>query len=188
MLYYHASPTAGITLLEPRVSNHGTPLVYVSQKRENVLVYLSNAVEKFCRENNIAHSGPYYKWASYGFTKEGLLQLDEYWPGALQETYAGISGYIYTLEHCAALQPMADIPHAFCSAQPLAAAGCEFVPDALEALLCAEQDGLIRIRRYEELGENTLRWLARVIPQDHENNRSHPEYQAFLKSKFPRLL
>ena len=25
MLYYHASPTPGIEILEPRVSNHGTP-------------------------------------------------------------------------------------------------------------------------------------------------------------------
>ena len=49
MLCYHASPIADITTLEPRISNHGSPLVYVSQKRENVLVYLSNAVEKFCR-------------------------------------------------------------------------------------------------------------------------------------------
>ena len=49
-MYYHASKTAGLVCLEPRVSNHGIPLVYLSSKRENVLVYLSNAVEKFCRE------------------------------------------------------------------------------------------------------------------------------------------
>ncbi len=187
MLYYHASATAGIAVLEPRVSNHGTPLVYVSQNRENVLVYLSNAVEKFCRENGITHSGPYYKWASYGFDKEGVLQIDEYWPNALQETYAGVSGYIYTLRHTDALQPMKDIPHAFCSAQPLPVAGCEYVPDALEALLDAEREGLIRVRRYGELGENTLRWLAHGIPQEYENNSAHPEYRAFLKAKFPHL-
>lgn len=48
--YYHGSQVPGLTVLEPRVSNHGTPLVYASSKRENVLVYLSNAVEKHCRE------------------------------------------------------------------------------------------------------------------------------------------
>ena len=43
-MYYHASPFGGITQLKPHVSNHGIPLVYFSKKRENVLVYLSNAV------------------------------------------------------------------------------------------------------------------------------------------------
>ena len=50
MILYHASQTKGLTVLEPRVSNHGVPRVYFSEKRENVLVYLSNAIEKFCRE------------------------------------------------------------------------------------------------------------------------------------------
>lgn len=44
-MLYHASPTGGLTVLTPHVSNHGHPLVYFSNKRENVLVYLSNAVE-----------------------------------------------------------------------------------------------------------------------------------------------
>ena len=50
----------------------------MSQKRENTLVYLSNAVEKFCIENNIPHSDKIHKWASYGFSSEGLLVLEEY--------------------------------------------------------------------------------------------------------------
>ena len=41
-MLYHASPTGGLTVLTPHVSNHGHPLVYFSKKRENVLVYLSN--------------------------------------------------------------------------------------------------------------------------------------------------
>ena len=48
-MYYHASSVPGIEVLEPRISNHGIPLIYFSKKRENVLVYLSNAVEKYCR-------------------------------------------------------------------------------------------------------------------------------------------
>lgn len=48
-MYYHASRTGNIKKLEPRISNHGIPLVYFSTKPENTLVYLSNAVEKFCK-------------------------------------------------------------------------------------------------------------------------------------------
>ncbi len=41
-MFFHASQVANITELEPRISNHGVPLIYFSRKRENVLVYLSN--------------------------------------------------------------------------------------------------------------------------------------------------
>ena len=44
-MFYHASPTGGITRLEPRISNHGIPLVYFSRKRENVLVYRKRSIK-----------------------------------------------------------------------------------------------------------------------------------------------
>ena len=37
-MLYHASQTPGIQTLEPRISNDGTPRIYFSDKRENVLV------------------------------------------------------------------------------------------------------------------------------------------------------
>jgi len=75
-MYYHASKTSGIITLKPHVSNHGASLIYLSTKRENVLVYLSNAVEKHCKQVGFEHNGAYRKWASYGFTKDGILLLE----------------------------------------------------------------------------------------------------------------
>ena len=71
-MYYHSSPTAGIEWLEPRVSNHGVPLIYFSKKRENVLVYLSNAVEKYCKDTGFKYEGQWHKWGPYGFNKDGI--------------------------------------------------------------------------------------------------------------------
>ena len=90
-LLYHASPVKGITRLEPHVSNHGKALVYLSDRRENVLVYLSNAVEKHCRENGFVWNGSWHKWASYGFAKDGRLLLEEYYPNATMDTYKGVT-------------------------------------------------------------------------------------------------
>lgn len=78
MAFYHASQVKGITELEPRISNHDIPLVYFSDKRENVLVYLSNAVEKVCKEAGFSYTGSWYKWGAYGFEKDGRLRLEEY--------------------------------------------------------------------------------------------------------------
>lgn len=94
-MYFHASQVPDIKVLEPRISNHNTPLIYFSTKRENVLVYLSNAVEKHCKNTGFVHNGKWHKWASYGFDDDGILVFDEYYKGALEDTYSGVTGYIY---------------------------------------------------------------------------------------------
>ena len=43
-----------------------------SKKRENVLVYLSNAIQKYCIEQGFEYSGIWQKWAYYGFDKDGI--------------------------------------------------------------------------------------------------------------------
>ena len=70
-MYYHASPIKGIKVLEPRISNHNIPLVYFSTKRENTFVYLSNAVEKLCKEKGFIYEGVWSKWGPYGFDSQG---------------------------------------------------------------------------------------------------------------------
>lgn len=186
-MYYHASPVKGINILEPRISNHGTPRVYLSDKRENTLVYLSNAVEKYCKETDFACKGPWPKWGSYGF-RDGLLCLDEYYPSALEDTYKGVPGYIYSVETTPGLQPMSDIPDAFFTEEPLPVSCCEYVPDALEAILAAEAQELIIIRRYEELPESMLQWIERSIKREYEDENSSPTYRHFLMGKFPEII
>ena len=109
-MFYHASQTKDIKTLEPRVSNHNRPLIYFSSKRENVLVYLSNAVEKYCKEHGFTHNGPYSKWGPYGFDNDGIIRIEEYYPNALIDTYKGVSGYIYKINDLPNGKPMNDIP------------------------------------------------------------------------------
>jgi len=187
MMLFHATPTGGIDFLEPRLSTHGRPLVYFSDRRENVLVYLYNPVEKFCREAGFPAQPSYYKFASYGFTKEGVLHLDEYWPNATEETYRGAAGYIYTVEETEDLSPLSDIPHAFLSEKPVKTASCEFVPDAFDALRQAEAEGKIILKSYEENSAEMLQWIENGIRQEYAKTEEFPYYRAFLKAKFSFL-
>ena len=182
-MYYHASPTAGIRVLEPRASNHGVPLVYFSQKRENVLVYLSNAVEKFCRDTGYAHTGKWTKWGLYGF-QGGILRLGEYYPNALEETYKGVSGYIYHAESIVEADMEIEIPHAAASPAPVPVDGAEFIPDAYEAILDAANKGLITIVRYENQSKVMLAWIRKTIQEQYDGAESQPEYRYFLQNKF----
>lgn len=77
-MYYHASQVGGLSILRPRISNHGVPYSIYQRKEKNVLVYLSNAIENYCKETGFAHDGNYEKWGPYGFDKEGKLYIEEY--------------------------------------------------------------------------------------------------------------
>lgn len=187
-MYYHASPIEGIIQLEPRVSDHHIPLVYFSTKRENTLVYLSNAIQRYCRETGFVYDGIWKKWGPYGFTKDGILQLQEYYPNALEKTYKGVSGYIYSAESITDSGFEIKIPNAASSNAPVTVVGAEFVPDAYGAILEAEEKRLIEILRYEEMPEKMKDWVRKTIQQEYEENADHPEYRHFLKGTFSDIL
>lgn len=188
-MYFHASQTEGITVLEPRISNHNIPLIYFSSKRENVLVYLSNAVEKYCREKHFPYNGVWSKWGPYGFDSDGILRYEEYYPNALEETYDGVNGYIYSCEEIEAERQFElNIPYAFVTGRETEAAHCEYVENALEEILKAEKHGLIRIVRYNDFIKKREEWLKKIIQTEYNKAFNHPEYQFFLKEKFAAYL
>lgn len=187
-MYYHASSTGGITELEPRISNHKMPLIYFSKKRENVLVYLSNAVEKYCKETNFPHDGIWQKWASYGFDKDGTQRIEEYYPNALELTYKGVSGYIYTVERIDEFDFELQIPDAAATSAPVSVLEVEYVPDAYLSILDAERKGLVRILRYEDMTQKHRAWLKETIKKEYDESADHPEYRHFLRGNFPDLI
>lgn len=187
-MYYHASPIPGITQLEPRISNHGIPLVYFSRKRENVLVYLSNAVEKYCRETGFSYEGRWQKWGPYGFAADGRQRLEEYYPNALVSTYKGVSGYIYSAEEITDSGFAVQIPHGATSSVPVRVSHVEYVPDAYEAILQAEREGLITILRYEQMSPKMRAWNEKTIREEYATAADHPEYRHFLRGNFPDII
>ena len=188
VIYYHASQTKGISFLEPRVSNHNIPLIYFSKKRENVLVYLSNAIEKYCKEEGFEYDGNYEKWGPYGFNKDGKLVIEEYYPNALESTYKNVSGYIYQAENVADSGFEINIPDAVTSSEPVKVNNVEYVEDAYEELMKAEKAGLITIIRYDEMTAKKKEWLINTIKEEYKNASNHPEYRFFLKGKFAFII
>ncbi|MGI5893997.1 MAG: hypothetical protein ACOX6P_05315 [Candidatus Merdivicinus sp.] len=186
-VFYHASPVPNLTELTPHISNHGKPLVYLADRRESVLVYLSNPVERHCKCTGFSHTGPFYKFASYGFSPEGKPVLEEYYPDAFPDTFAGVPGWIYTAESEDCI-PLEGIPGAFTCETPIKITGQEWIPDAYEAILRAEQEGLILLNRYTEHSPKKLQWIEKMARQELQKSVAYPEYQDFLKAKFPQFV
>lgn len=187
-MFYHASTVKCIKTLEPRISNHGIPLIYFSEKRENVLVYLSNAVEKFCKETGFNYSGVWHKWASYGFDKDGILNLEEYYPSALIDTYRGVSGYIYSAESVENSWDTINVPFTITSREPVKVKACEYIKDAYEEILKVEAEKLIKITRFDDLSKAKRKWITDIIIKEYEISADHPEYRHFIENKFGIML
>lgn len=183
-MFYHASPTANLKILKPRVSNHDVSQIYLSSKRENVLVYLSNAIEKFCLETGFQHEGTYYKWGPYGFDKNGIQVLEEYYPNAFIDTYRGVRGFIYRIKETAGLSRLREIPFVYTSRDNLDILSSEPVEDAYDELLKAERDHKIILIRFQEQTKENLEWIERTIKKEYQGAINHPEYRYFIKSKF----
>ncbi len=187
-MYYHASQTKGIKELVPHISSHNKPLIYFSEKRENVLVYLSNAIEKFCKENSFKCVGAWNKWASYGFDSNGIQIIQEYYPNALEETYKGVSGYIYCVQDIKNITKQGDIPFAYIASDNVKVDNEETIKDAYEAILEEEKKGTIKIVRYEEFIKTKKDWLYKMINKEYLNPDITPDYKFFLENKFKDIL
>ena len=187
-MFYHASQTKEIKILEPRESNHGIPLIYFSDKRENILVYLSNAVEKYCRETEFNYSGKWSKWGPYGFDTLGRQQIEEYYKDALIDTYKGVSGYIYSTDFIEQASLKIEIPNAFVTDKNTKVKECEYVSDAYEEILKAEQEGLVTVVRYDEFISKRKNWLEEIVNSEYRDSEEHPEYRHFLKGKFGEFI
>lgn len=149
MAYYHCSPTAGLTVLEPRKpkSFEKAARVYMTTLLPMALMY---AVRNF--------------EYSYGYTREGQIYFDEYFPNALEVLYRGQSASLYV---CAPqTTETTPIPHEAVSEAAVPVIGETFIPDACEALLEQERLGNLIIHRYDTLSDGMLDWIKREAAEE----------------------
>lgn len=142
MAYYHCSPTAGLSVLEPRKpkSNEKPPRVYMTTLLPMALMYSVRNYEY-----------------SYGYTKEGQIYFDEYFPNALEILYRGKSASLYLCDPGST--DTTKIPNEVISENAVPVVREIFIPDACEALLEQERLGALVIHRYHELSEGMLNWI-----------------------------
>ena len=187
-MYFHASSVEGLAQLIPQHSNHYVPLVYFSKKRENVLVYLSNAIKKYCIETGYSYSGKWTPWGPYGFNDDGKLRLEEYYPNAIEKTYKGVSGYIYGVDSISNPGIQIEIPDVITSCSPVDICYVEYIEDAYEEILKAEKEALITILRYANASEKMRNWIVTTIQREYKESENLPDYRHFLRGNFKNIV
>lgn len=145
MAYYHCSPVAGLRVLEPR-----TPASFA--KPRGVYLTTSEPMALMYGVRNFEYS--------YGYTKDGRIYYDEYFPNALRLLYKGQSASLYL---CApGCVHTTAIPNEAVCDTPVAIVRETHIPDVYEALLEQEARGALIIHRYETLPPEMLDWVRRT--------------------------
>ncbi len=145
MNYFHCSPTTGLTVLEPR-----KPESFEKPARVYLTTLLPMALMYTVRN---------YEY-TYGYTKEGQIYFDEYFPNALEILYRGKSASLYLCDPEGT--ESTRIPNEAISEKAVPIVSETYIPDACEALLEQERLGTLVIRRYHELSDGMLKWICKV--------------------------
>ena len=145
MDYYHCSPTAALTVLQPR-----KPAFSEKPARVYMTTLLPMALMYGVRN---------YEY-TYGYTKEGQIYLDEYFPNALEVLYRGKGASLYWCDPVHIEQ--ARIPNEVVSDVEVPVIREMVIPDVYDALLEQEKLGTLVIHRYEELSPKMLDWIRKV--------------------------
>ena len=145
MSFYHCSPTAGLKMLQPgKPKSFDKPAaVYMTTLLPMALMY---AIQN-------------YEY-TYGYTRDGQIYLDEYFPNALEIIYRGKQASLYLCEPDNT--ESTQIPNEAVAYQPVPVMKEIWIPDACEALLEQERLGNLVIRRYENLPEGAYSWIRKT--------------------------
>lgn len=149
MTYYHCSPTRGLKMLEPGVPrSFDKPAgVYLTTLLPMALMYGVRNFEY-----------------TYGYTREGQIYYEEYFPDALETLYRGKSASLYI---CAPKEVTATaIPNEAVSPEAVAVLKEIVIADVCEALLEQERLGTLVIRRYHELTPKMLEWIRQAEAEE----------------------
>lgn len=145
MEFYHCSPTAGLAVLEPR-----KPEAFSKPRSVYMTTLLPMALMYGIRN---------YEY-SYGYTKEGQIYFDEYFPNALEILYRGKCASLYLCDPVST--STTKIPNEAISDEAVPVIRETYIPDVCEALLEQERLGTLVINRYQELSQRKLDWIRRV--------------------------
>ena len=181
MKLYHGSNVKDINKLNPVLSNHGKPLVYLTDNYTLAILYAHNPIKR---------PGGFF---TYRFDSNGKLHYDEYFENQLEKMYSGVSGYVYTidanLEDYVKLDKMYWV---YTTENNVETNAVEYIEDIYLKILECENQGDIVINRYCNMDEKTKQKWKDIVIKDIENKdlKNYPDssYAQFLHTHFPDLI
>lgn len=109
---------------------------------------------------------------TYGYTRDGQIYFEEYYPDALRLLYEGKSASLYECSPVAT--ETTRIPNEVVSTLPVRVLREIYIPDVMVALLEQQRQGTLTIRRYDELSPSMKAWIFKAeLREIKERNLLH---------------
>ena len=172
MTLYHCSPPAGLTVLRPNESRFGKPSqVCLTASLPMALMY-----------------GVKHFEYTYGYTRDGRIYYEEYFPNALKELYRGKAACLYT---CSLREDMraTEIPNEYVTPNEVPADSETAIPDVYEALMEQVDRGALKVVRWEDA---TPQRRARVVDVElmtirEQDLLARPDspFARYMREKYP---
>lgn len=176
MTAYHGTTVGNISMLKPFDNPHSSlkfPCVYLSTVKALSAIYIWNKP---------------YKWMTFEIQEDGLPVYNESFKNGLYEFYNGVKGYIYTCESDFEFDINTTIKYAVISKNAVPIKAVENIENAYEQILQYEQQGQIKINRFEELSDKQINknrnMVIGTIKRLELVKGEHP-LSNFVKEKFP---
>lgn len=147
-MLYHVSPAAGLTVLEPRVSTHGQPWVYALADEVTALLFGARQDDfDFCIDTN----------------EDGLAEVWECWPGALQGCYGGQRCSVYEISEVGFLSGQTGWSPEWVCPAPVPVLRETPVPDLYARLTAEAARGSLILHRWEDTPDYRARISNHVV-------------------------
>ena len=172
MKLYHVSPTAGLTVLRPSVTE------YFGKPRQVCLTTLKPMA--------LLYGVKHFEY-TYGYTREKEHYYEEYCPGALEELYRGKSASLYACSWQEGMETT-QIPNEYVSATEVTVEEEIPIPDVYEALLEEDRLGTVRIVRWPEVSEKRRQWIVKAEMETILENKLLGKDTAmarYMREKYP---
>ncbi len=174
MELYHASPFDGITEFNNKISL--TEKVYFATRKQDCCAYLANPVQIVLKLNK-----PCYKWAVNDRDKTTNTPiLLEWWEGAFEELYKGVSSNYYVVDKTA---DMTKEKGYYTYTKPVAVKKVIKVPDIYKELLRLEKSGKIILKRFKDLTKKDIEVIKGFVEKIYNGEYKSKEAAAFCEAK-----
>ncbi len=177
MIYYHGSPTGGLTELQPFLSEHGKPYIYFSTNPLVALLYAVKPVPK-----------P-FSFYPYGFDANGNVVYSEYFENAFYELYKNQKGFLYECDDLQNIENPTAINCAITCTAPAPVDKVTEISDLYDYFM--SQGDLFQVKPKQDVSEKEMNYILSALKADVEKYdlRNQPEHpmSVFLQIHFTGL-
>lgn len=178
MILYHGSSVGGLTQLEPSLSEHQKPYVYLASNPVVALLYTVKPVPK-----------P-FSFYPYGFRGEKVI-YSEYYPNCFEDIYKGKKGFLYVCDGVENAENPTAINCAYTSKAPVRISSCLEIEDVFERFMQYKNDGLFEIKPFEAISKNELDFvygdLKNTVLQYSLKSQPDNPMSRFIINHFPEV-